>query len=164
MTEVFVGIGSNIEPARHVRMGLDEIGNRFGPLRQSTIWRSRAVGFDGNDFYNLVVAFDTDVDVRVLDAELHDIETRCGRDRGVPRFAPRTIDLDLLLYGDAIIDEGKLKLPRAEILRYAFVLQPLAELAGDRRHPQTGLTFAEHWRRFESDEPPLVAVSLGEGS
>ncbi|HET6724602.1 MAG TPA: 2-amino-4-hydroxy-6-hydroxymethyldihydropteridine diphosphokinase, partial [Gammaproteobacteria bacterium] len=78
----------------------------------------------------------------------------------VPRFAPRTIDLDLLLYGDAIIDEGKLKLPRAEILSYAFVLRPLAELAGDRRHPQTELTFAEHWRRFESDEPPLVAVNL----
>ncbi|HET7569570.1 MAG TPA: 2-amino-4-hydroxy-6-hydroxymethyldihydropteridine diphosphokinase [Gammaproteobacteria bacterium] len=158
MADVFIGVGSNVEPARHVQMGLDAMGKRFGPLRISTIWRSRAVGFHGNDFYNLVVAFTTDLEIHALDAELDAIEAACGRDRSAPRFAPRTLDLDLLLYDDVVLDEPGLTIPRGEILEYAFVLRPLAELAGERRHPLTGLTFAEHWRRFETDEPPLVAV------
>lgn len=158
MAEIFVGVGSNVEPARYVQMGLDALNERFGPLRRSTIWRSRAVGFHGNDFHNLVVAFNTDLDIHALDAALDAIETACGRDRSAPRFAPRTLDLDLLLYDDLVLDEPGLEVPRGEILEYAFVLRPLAELAGERRHPLTGLTFAEHWQRFESDEPPLVAV------
>lgn len=159
-TDVFVGIGGNIEPARHVRLGLTALAERFGALRTSTIYRSRAVGFDGDDFYNLVAAFATDLTVHELDRALDAIETACGRDRAAPRFAPRTLDLDLLLYDDAVVDEPSLTLPREEILKYAFVLKPLAELAGERRHPVTGLTFAEHWRRFESNEPPLVAVDV----
>lgn len=158
-TEVYVGIGSNVEPARHVALGLDALRARFGPLRQSTIWRSRAVGFDGADFYNLVVGFSTELGARALNAELDAIETAGGRDRASPRYAPRTLDLDLLLFGDLV--EPDLRLPRRDITRYAFVLQPLAEIAAERRHPVTGLTFAEHWRRFETDEPPLVAVPGG---
>ncbi|HET6655529.1 MAG TPA: 2-amino-4-hydroxy-6-hydroxymethyldihydropteridine diphosphokinase [Gammaproteobacteria bacterium] len=159
MTEVFVGIGSNIEPERHVAAALAALKARFADLRTSTVYRSRAVGFAGNDFLNLVAAFETDLDVHALDEELHRIESDCGRDRTAPRFAPRTIDLDLLLYGDAVLDEPRLKLPRPEVLKYAFVLQPLAELAGDKRHPVTGQTFEQHWRAFKTDEPPLVAVS-----
>jgi len=160
MTEVFVGIGGNIEPQRYIWRGLTALEARFGPLRRSTIYRSRAVGFDGDDFYNLVVAFTTELELHTLDQALDDIELACGRDRSQPRFAPRTLDLDLLLYGDDVSDEPDLVLPRPEILRYAFVLKPLAELAGDRRHPTTGQTYSAHWREFHTDEPPLVAVDI----
>lgn len=160
MPEVFVGVGGNVKPARHIPRGLAELTARVGPLRLSPVYRSRAVGFAGDDFYNLVVAFDTDLEVHALDRVLDEVETACGRDRTAPRFASRTLDLDLLLYGDAVIDEPGLKLPRREILDYAFVLRPLAELAGDRCHPSTGLTFAEHWQRYRDGEPPLVPVEL----
>jgi 2-amino-4-hydroxy-6-hydroxymethyldihydropteridine diphosphokinase len=159
MTSVFVGIGSNVEPARHVHMACVALAARFGPLACSTVWRSRAVGFDGDGFHNLVVGFDTALDVHALGAALNDIEIQCGRDRSAGRYAPRVIDLDLLLHGDAIIDAPGLTLPRPDILRHAFVLCPLAEIAGARRHPLTGLTYVEHWQRFESEEPPLVALS-----
>lgn len=162
MAEAFIGIGSNIEPQRHVATALTLLTERFGDLVVSTIYRSRAVGFDGNDFLNLVVALNTQLNAPTLYAELHTLETRCGRDRSAPRFAPRSIDLDLLLYNDSIIDQGPLKLPRKDILRYAFMLQPLAEIAAERRHPQTGLTFAQHWQQFVDDEPALVPISLDE--
>jgi 2-amino-4-hydroxy-6-hydroxymethyldihydropteridine diphosphokinase len=162
MPEIFVGIGSNIAPERHVRQALDLLAQRFGPLRVSPVYRSRAVGFDGADFLNLVVAFVTDLDVHALDAALDAIEDACGRDRSVPRFAPRTLDLDLLLYGDAVIHEPGLDVPRPEIMEYAFVLKPLAELAGARAHPETGDDFSELWRRFDASTQPLVAVDLAD--
>ncbi len=159
MAEAFVGVGSNVEPERHVRRAVAALRQSFAPLVRSTVWRSRAVGFEGDDFHNLVVGFDTVLEAHALVERLNDIETACGRDRSTGRYAPRVIDLDLLLLGDAVIEEPGLRLPRPDILRHAFVLCPLAEIAGARRHPLTGLTYVEHWQRFESEEPPLVALS-----
>jgi 2-amino-4-hydroxy-6-hydroxymethyldihydropteridine diphosphokinase len=159
MVEVFVGIGSNIEPARHVAEALAALGERFGRLRCSTVYRSKAVGFTGDDFYNLVAAFTTDRTIFEVHDSLAKIETATGRDRSGPRFAPRRIDLDLLLYGDAVRDRPPV-VPRPEILRYAFVLKPLAELAGERRHPTTGRRFAELWEDFDASEQPLYPVML----
>jgi 2-amino-4-hydroxy-6-hydroxymethyldihydropteridine diphosphokinase len=159
---VYVGVGSNIQPARHVRLALDALRETFGALRVSPVYQCPPVGFDGADFYNLVVAFHTDRDVRAVDAALDAIELAGGRDRSAPRFAPRTLDLDLLLYGDCVMDEPGLHLPRDEILRYPFVLKPLAELAGELRHPVTGRSMAEHWRDFAGDAESLTLVSLPE--
>lgn len=156
--EVFVGIGSNIEPERHVRAALAGLEARFGALRISPVYRTRAVGFEGADFLNLVVAFVTEEDVHAVDAALGELEIAAGRRPGGRRFAPRTIDLDLLLYGDLVLEEQGLVLPRPEILKYAFVLKPLADLAGDRRHPLSGESYAEHWRRFDGEEARPVAV------
>ncbi|MGB9428395.1 MAG: 2-amino-4-hydroxy-6-hydroxymethyldihydropteridine diphosphokinase [Gammaproteobacteria bacterium] len=159
MTEVFVGIGSNVEPERRVREAVRGLRQRFGVLRVSPVYRNPAVGFKGDDFLNLAVKFESNQNAASVHAALDEIELQCGRTRGGPRFAPRTLDLDLLLYGD-LISESPLKLPRREILKYAYVLKPLTDLAPERRHPLTGRSFAEHWRAFDAAGQPLVAVVL----
>lgn len=158
--DVYVGVGSNIEPGRHVRAALADMEQRFGPLRVSPVYRTQAVGFDGADFLNLVAAFATDEDVHAVDAALNELERANGRRPGGPRFAARSIDLDLLLYGDLVLHEPGLVLPRPEILEHAFVLKPLADLAPDLAHPLSGESYAQKWRRFRSPEAPPVPVSL----
>ncbi|HEV2112107.1 MAG TPA: 2-amino-4-hydroxy-6-hydroxymethyldihydropteridine diphosphokinase [Gammaproteobacteria bacterium] len=158
MTEVFVGIGSNVRPEEHVRQAVKLMRERFGGLRLSPVYRTKAVGFEGDDFLNLVAAFDTGLAAAELNAALDEIELRCGRQRGAARFAPRTLDLDLLLHGERV--DPALRLPRKEILQYAFVLKPLMELAGVHRHPESGMTYKEHWARFQGDRGGLTAVEL----
>ena len=158
MTEVFVGIGSNVEPEQHVRMAVALLRERFGKLRLSPVYRNRAVGFEGQDFLNLVAAFDTLLGVTESGTALDEIEVRCGRQRGAARFAPRSLDLDLLLYGDELSEQPPL--PRPEILRYDFVLKPLADLAPSRQHPVTGRSYAEHWAEFKDRQGKLIPVDL----
>lgn len=150
MPEVFVGVGSNVDRDHNIEAGIRALRDAFGALRLSTVWDNPAVGFAGDDFLNLVVAFDTGFDAHTVAARLHDIESAFGRlkskDAGV---VSRTLDLDLLLYGDLVSDE--LRVPRPEILEYAFVLAPLAELAPAQRHPVDGRTYAELWREFRGN-------------
>jgi 2-amino-4-hydroxy-6-hydroxymethyldihydropteridine diphosphokinase len=146
---VYISIGSNVERDRNIPGGLRALHQRFGPLTVSTLYECPAVGFEGEDFYNLVVAFDSTEPVLEVNAALHAIEDRFGRDRSKPKFSARTLDFDLLLYGDQVLREGKLVLPRPEIDRVAFVLGPLAELAGSRLHPVRGVTLTEMWARFD---------------
>ncbi len=148
---VYVGIGSNIAPERHVREALRALEARFGPIRRSRVYRTPAVGFNGDDFLNLVVGFETDEDVEAVADALREIEDAAGRRRGAERFAPRTLDLDLLLYGGAIMRRGRLQLPREEILEQAFVLGPLAELAPELIHPQLGRSLAALWAAFPGE-------------
>jgi 2-amino-4-hydroxy-6-hydroxymethyldihydropteridine diphosphokinase len=148
MPRVWVSVGSNIERERNVAGALEALRDRFGELVVSPLYETPAVGFDGNAFYNLVVGFDTELRPAELHAVLKDIEYRHGRKRGEKRFAARTLDLDLLTWGDAVTDEGGKPLPRDEILKYAFVLAPLADVAGDERHPETGQRYVELWARF----------------
>jgi len=130
----------------------------YGELEQSSVYESDAVGFDSPAFYNLVVGFQTGEAPRSVQEKLHVIEERCGR-RRTGELAARTLDLDLLLYDDLVISEGKLVLPRADITRYAFVLGPLAEIAGERRHPLTGERYADLWAAFDAAQQPLQRVA-----
>lgn len=162
MTEVLVGIGSNIDRERNIASGVAALRERFGALHLSTVWNTAAVGFDGADFLNLAAAFETGLPARAVADELDAIEDHFGRSREAgARAMARTLDLDLLLYGDAVIDEPDLRVPRPEILEYAFVLAPLAELAPARRHPVDGRTFAELWAAFAGDRSGLRQVDTG---
>ncbi|MBI2993154.1 MAG: 2-amino-4-hydroxy-6-hydroxymethyldihydropteridine diphosphokinase [Gammaproteobacteria bacterium] len=160
MARVFVAIGSNVDRAVSVRAGVRALRQAFGDLTISPVYESRAVGFEGDDFYNLVVAFDTDHGPREVAGMLDEIEQRFARERSAPRFAPRALDLDLLLYNNLVAHDRDLDLPREDIGMYAFVLRPLAEIAGERRHPVTGQRFAELWAGFDRNSQYLLPVKL----
>ena len=149
--DVYLGLGSNQDAKRHIAAGIVALQHRFGDFRISPVYRSPAVGFDGDDFLNAAAWIRTDLEVGELKAWLTELEDRHGRDRSQPRFSDRSLDIDILLYGDWVGIFDGLELPRGEILKYAHVLKPLADLAPDLKHPVTGLTFAEHWQQFQGD-------------
>jgi len=157
---VFVSIGSNIEKEKNICSGVIQLRNYYSPLTLSTVYESEAIGFNGASFYNLVVAFDTEDPLTSILASLLEIEYTHGRQRGMARFSPRTLDLDLLLYGDLIKHGSGVHIPRREIGKYAFVLRPLAEIAPHLRHPETGMTFEDMWKRFNQTSQPLSPVRL----
>lgn len=160
MARVYLSVGTNIDRANNVRCCLQALRERFGALAVSTVYESDAVGCDSPPFYNLAVGFDTELDVHALVRVLREIEHRQGRRRSGDPCQPRTLDLDLLLYDQLVMDDNGVQLPRAEIARYAFVLKPLAEIAADLAHPLEGRTYAELWRAFDADEQPLWPVRL----
>lgn len=145
MTRVYLSLGSNIEPETNLRAAIGELRAKFGPIVVSPVYRYPPVGFDGPDFLNLAVGMDTDLDAAELNDWLHALEDRHGRRRDVPRYSSRTLDVDIVLYGDRVIDgAGNLQVPRAELLQ-AFVLQPLADIAPDAVHPTLRKSIAELW-------------------
>lgn len=160
MTRAYLSLGSNLDPHRHLRAAVDELRARFGELAVSPAYRSRAVGFDGPDFVNLAVGLDTALAPEALNDWLHALEDRHGRRRDVPRYADRTLDVDIVLYGDEVIDgPGHLQIPRKE-LRHAFVLKPLADIAPQARHPLDGRSLAELWAAFPHESEPLTHEPL----
>jgi 2-amino-4-hydroxy-6-hydroxymethyldihydropteridine diphosphokinase len=155
---VYVAAGSNVEPERHLGRALTELAREFPGARSSPWYRNRAVGFEGADFINLVVGFATALPVGAVLERLHAIEARCGRERDAPRWAPRTMDLDVLLYGELVCDQPGLRLPRPDLLKRAYMLGPLAALAPEVMHPTAHLTIGELWQRFDRAAHPLEPV------
>ena len=160
MTQVLVAAGSNVEPRVNLRRALDALARHYPALRRSMAYRNRAVGFEGEDFINLVVGFETDDDVRTVIEHLHEAETLCGRARNAPKWAPRSMDLDILLFGDRVCDEPGLVLPRPDLVRRAYMLGPAAEIAPETVHPTLGVTLVDLRRDFAQDEHPMTAVDL----
>ncbi len=161
MPEVYVAAGSNIEPERHLETAVRELERQFPGVRFSPWYRNRAVGFEGEDFINLVAGFATELPVGEVLARLRAIEALCGRPREAPRWAPRSMDLDVLLYGDLICQEPQLKLPRPDLLKRAYMLGPLAAIAPDVVHPIEKQTIRELWQRFDRAAHPLVPLRGG---
>jgi 2-amino-4-hydroxy-6-hydroxymethyldihydropteridine diphosphokinase len=157
VARVYVSIGSNIDRVRNIGLALQQLGDEYGPLLRSSVFESAAVGFDSAPFYNLVVGFDTVLPPQAVQEHLHEIEANSGRER-TGELSARTLDLDLLLYDDLVIDEGRLRLPRDDITRYAFVLYPLAEIAPDARHPVSGERYADLWACFDDASQILTRV------
>jgi 2-amino-4-hydroxy-6-hydroxymethyldihydropteridine diphosphokinase len=161
LPEVYVAAGSNVEPVANLQHALAVLRAHYPELRRSRAWRNPAAGFAGDDFVNLVVAFTTDEPLRRVLERLHEAEAACGRARDAPRWAPRSMDLDVLLYGDRVTDEPGLTLPRPDLLLRAYMLKPMAELAPELSHPTLGLTMRELWERFDRDAHPMQEVDLG---
>jgi 2-amino-4-hydroxy-6-hydroxymethyldihydropteridine diphosphokinase len=147
MVEVYVGIGSNVDPVSNLRDALRILRAQFPGLVVSSVYRSPAFGFTGDHFLNLVVEFSSDVDACDIEGTLGNIEYAGGRVRSGVRFGPRTLDLDLLMYGQRI-DPAR-RIPRDDVTRYPFVLGPLAEIAPDLRHPVSGATMHALWARMK---------------
>jgi 2-amino-4-hydroxy-6-hydroxymethyldihydropteridine diphosphokinase len=148
MTRAYLSLGSNVEPEKNLRAALDELRARFGAVQVSPVYKFPAIGFEGPDFLNLAAIVDTDLDAPALNDWLHALEDRHGRQRDVPRFSSRTLDIDIVLFGDAVLrGDGHLEVPR-EDLRHAFVLKPLADVAPEMVHPVSKKTLAELWLDF----------------
>nr|WP_221192032.1 2-amino-4-hydroxy-6-hydroxymethyldihydropteridine diphosphokinase [Microbulbifer rhizosphaerae] len=155
-----MSLGSNIDRERHIRAGLTALAARFGELQISRVFESEAVGFEGDNFYNLVVGIHTDLPVGQLALRLREIEDANGRLRSGPKFSARTLDIDILTYDDLSGTVDGVKLPRAEIEKNAFVLQPLAELAPEVVHPLTDKTFARMWAEYDKSKQKLWPVEF----
>ncbi|HEY5602351.1 MAG TPA: 2-amino-4-hydroxy-6-hydroxymethyldihydropteridine diphosphokinase [Gammaproteobacteria bacterium] len=152
MPQVYVSVGSNINREAMVRSCIAALDQAFAGLVKSPVYESIAVGFEGDNFYNLVVGFNAEEPHEVVRI-LRDIELTHGRHRGEKKFAPRTLDLDLLLFGESDLHSQGLDVPRGEITRYAFVLGPLAELAPQAIHPLLGKSYQDLWSGFCVDNP-----------
>jgi 2-amino-4-hydroxy-6-hydroxymethyldihydropteridine diphosphokinase len=157
VARVYVSIGSNIDRVHKIDLALRLLGETYGHLVQSSVFESTAVGFESASFYNLVVGFDTESSPLEVQNRLHEIEDASGRERAETLTA-RTLDLDLLLYDDLVTELGRLKLPRADITRYAFVLYPLAEIAPAERHPVSGERYVDMWAAFDDSRQVLQRV------
>lgn len=160
MPEVFVAAGSNIRPRANLRRALELLRRTWPALKRSQAWRNPAVGFEGQDFVNLVIGFDTDLPLAAVLDRLHAAEEACGRPREAPKWAPRSMDLDVLLYGDAVGEFPGAVLPRPDLVRRPYMLGPMAEIAPGFVHPTLGRTMAELWAGFPKDDLVMTPVSL----
>lgn len=157
---VLLSLGSNVEPERHLRAALEELRARFGALTVSPAYRTAAVGFDGAPFNNNAVMLQSDDTLVALEAWLHALEDRHGRDRSGPRLSDRTLDVDVVFHGDAVLRDGEqVRLPRPE-LKHAFVLKPLADIAPDFIDPLSGCSLAGLWRAHPQYAEAFEVVPL----
>lgn len=164
MATVYLSLGSNIAPADNLRAAVRALRERFGEVRLSPLYRTRAVGFEGADFLNAAACIHTDLDPQSLNDWLHALEARQGRRRDGPRYSSRTLDIDIVLYDDCVMTgPGHLELPRAELASQAFVLKPMADIAPDVVHPLLQRTLAELWKAFPG-EHSLQAVDWDKGA
>ncbi len=160
MTRVYVGMGSNIDSETNIRDGIHTLQEKFGELTISSVYESEPFGFEGDNFFNLVVGFDTTLSLETVASTLREIEYQYGRKRQEQRFLSRTLDLDLLLFGDLIRHDDDIDLPREDVTAYSFVLCPLAEIAGELRHPEDGWRYSELWEEFKKDSHSIWTIEL----
>lgn len=160
MTAIYLSLGSNVERYKHITSALDALANLLGDLTISSVYESKSIGFDGRNFFNLVVGAQTRLGIAELSDVLKRIEDENGRKRSGPKFSPRTLDIDILTYGDFVGVESGIELPRAEITKNAFVLLPLAEIAPQIRHPQLQKSYAELWQAYDQSSQSLWAIDF----
>jgi len=156
---VYLSAGSNIAPEQNLKLACKQLAADYGDLTLSSVYQSNAFGFQGDDFLNMVIGFSTNETPEVIVERLEALHVQAHRERQEDPFSSRTLDLDLLLYGDMV--RRRLKLPHADIEKYSFVLGPLAEVAPVLPHPVSGVTMAELWQGFDQQAHPMHKVSIG---
>ncbi len=159
MPQIWLSLGSNQQRKRHLCLAMRRLRDYLGEAQVSPVYESDAEGFSGPDFYNLIAGFETEQSAEELIALLSRIEDNLGRIRGEQKFSSRNIDIDLLTYGDQIFPVCGKKLPREDILDYAFVLKPLADIAPQQLHPLTEKTYLQHWQEFSPKPQHMKQVS-----
>ncbi len=159
MLQIWLSLGSNRQRKRHLCMAMRRLGKHLGEAQVSPVYESDAEGFSGPAFYNLIAGFKTEQSAEELIALLYRIEDDLGRIRGEQKFSSRSIDIDLLTYGDQITPVCGKKLPREDILDYAFVLKPLADIAPQQLHPVTEKSYLQHWREFSPKPQHMEKIS-----
>lgn len=160
MNSVYVSIGSNIESKKNIQQAIDLLKEFFGEIVLSPIYESEAVGFEGDNFLNLVVKVETDLSVGDISRLFKSIEDKNGRDRTAEKFSARTIDLDILTYGNNVGRIDTVDLPRDEITKNAFVLLPLSDIAPDEKHPVLQQSYASLWDNYDKSKQQLWRVEL----
>lgn len=150
VTRIFLGLGSNIERERHLCAGLDALVGFVDSLQCSPVFESAPVGINSGPFFNLVVSGETDLPLAELDRRLKLIEADNGRYAPGRKGLP--LDIDVLLYGQQVGDFDGLILPRAEILKNAFVLWPLALHVPQVLHPGVQRSFADLWQTAQIEQ------------
>jgi 2-amino-4-hydroxy-6-hydroxymethyldihydropteridine diphosphokinase len=158
MVDVYVAAGSNVRPEIYLPRALSALQSAYAPLRISPAYRNRAVGFEGADFINLVVGFATDEPAVRVRERLQHIEMLCERPASAHKWAPRTMDLDILLYGDVVSSQPGLVLPRPDLLRRPYMLKPMVDIAPGVVHPIEKKTMRELWDAFDQDEHEMIVV------
>ncbi|MGZ8191643.1 MAG: 2-amino-4-hydroxy-6-hydroxymethyldihydropteridine diphosphokinase [Methylococcaceae bacterium] len=152
MPKAYISIGGNIDKDIHIPAGLKALESVFGKLTVSSVYESEPVGFSGDSFYNLIVSFDTDLSIAEITGQLRQIEADNGRTRNGQKFSAHTLDLDLILYDDLVINQDGLQIPRKDIEKYAFVLEPLAEIAPSLQHPISSISYKKLWEKFNKTD------------
>ena len=159
-TEVFLSLGSNIDPEKNLKYACRELKKAFGNIQISSVYRNKPIGFEGNDFLNMVVKVKSTFSPSEMLDFLGSMEASTGRDISTGTFDSRTLDIDMILYGDLVLPKKPFKIPRKDIELYSFVLCPLAENDPNGIHPLTGKTFKDLWESFDQEEHPLNRVSI----
>lgn len=160
MARTYISVGSNVDSRKNIVSVIAELRDRFGILKCSKVYESIAVGFEGDNFLNLVVGVDTDLSVGELSQALKSIEVEHGRKHGQPKFSARSLDLDILTYDNLSGTIDGVELPRGEILTYAFVLLPLVDVAADELHAKTKRSYGVMWEQFSGDKQALWPVDI----
>ena len=163
MARVYIGIGSNIDKHLHIPQVIEELRAEFGEITVSPVYQTTAVGFEGEDFYNLVVGLNTRQTPQEMFRYLRALEAVHDRKRtGGNQYIARTLDLDQLLYDDQQIDDGTLNIPHDDVVRYAFVLKPLADIAPDLIHPVLQKSMQVLWQEFDQDSIQMRQLSFAD--
>lgn len=160
MTAIYLSLGSNVDRHKNITAALDALADLLGELKISSVYESKSVGFEGSNFFNLVVGADTALPIAELSETLKRVEDDNGRKRNGPKFSPRTLDIDILTYDDFVGVESGIELPRAEITKNAFVLLPLAEIAANVLHPQLQKTYHDLWLSYDQASQSLWAIDF----
>jgi 2-amino-4-hydroxy-6-hydroxymethyldihydropteridine diphosphokinase len=153
----YLSLGSNIEPEHNLTAAVVKLG-RFGHVKAvSTVWQTAPIGFtDQADFLNAAVLLETPLSARALrEQAIAQVEHELGRVRTANKNAPRTIDIDIMLFNDDVLMLGQRRIPDPEVLERSFVAIPLAEIAPDYVHPETGQTLKQIGDQFDPAEAAM---------